>query len=301
MLPRTLPLLAALALGACVAAADAEKAASQESTATRSPVEQAWENVRASYVEHFNEGHADRVAALFADDAWSLPADGLLLEGRTEIQNSLERAFLFAPVVDITMTDRLVLGDVGVALGTYRTSLTLEDDARVSYGGSWLNLMRKVAGEWRIAGTIVNYDAVRPQGWRWSYAAEGDLPADEGTMAEAVERYATHWSMGRADMVAQTYVEDAVVSFPSGGWLRGRAAVAASLGENMPEGSTITVHDVATLPLAEGWALDGGWYAVEGADGARLWGGAYVHLMRRQRDGSWKIHWALANALPPRA
>jgi hypothetical protein len=83
------------------------------------------------------------------------------------------------------------------------------------------------------------------------------------------------------------------------GWTRGRAAAGATLAARIPEGSELTVHDVATMSLAEGWALDGGWYQIDDADGTVLQVGAYVHVMREQADGSWKIQWGLTNAQPP--
>jgi ketosteroid isomerase-like protein len=72
---------------------------------------------------------------------------------------------------------------------------------------------------------------------------------------------------------------------------------------NRYAGSTsqqIEIHDVSTLELAPGWALDGGWWIVTEttASGDVSFDGIYMHLMRQQEDGSWKIHWAVVNGGP---
>jgi ketosteroid isomerase-like protein len=126
-----------------------------------------------------------------------------------------------------------------------------------------------------------------------------DTPADEGTMKSVSDYYATHWNMGHASMVADTYTEDALESFSSGPILRGRAAIEAAIQERMTAGAKLTLHDVATMPLADGWAADGGWFRLDAADGSGpVQMGAYLNIMKQQADGSWKIHRSVNNAQP---
>jgi hypothetical protein len=62
----------------------------------------------------------------------------------------------------------------------------------------------------------------------------------------------------------------------------------------------IEIHDVGTMELAPGWAHDGGWWVVTDieASGPVSFDGTYMHLMRQQEDGSWKIHRAVVNGSP---
>lgn len=294
---RAVPVLTLLALTACGGGEPAEEAPAAAVATALSPDEQALEDLRAYFEQHYNMHHADMVAATYTDSAWTLPAAGGLVQGRAAIQADMEAAMAGSPTVSITGTDDMVFGDAAVSMGTFQVTTTPPGGEAMTFSGNYLNLVRKVEGEWKIAGSITNYDAARPEGWTWNDA--GEAPADEGTMADVVEYFETHWNMGHPDMVADAYTEDAVMAFSNGPALRGRAAVAASLTERIPPGSQLDVHDVATIPLAEGWALDGGWYQINGADGAVLQMGAYVHLMRQQPDGSWKIHRGLSNAQPP--
>ena len=62
-------------------------------------------------------------------------------------------------------------------------------------------------------------------------------------------------------------------------------------------GQQIEIHDVGTLDLGGGWALDGGWFVVTATtpDGPMAQEGTYMNLVRQQPDGTWKIHWAVSN------
>jgi hypothetical protein len=57
---------------------------------------------------------------------------------------------------------------------------------------------------------------------------------------------------------------------------------------------------VNTADLADGWKLDAGWYEMTSTppEGAMTQSGTYVNLLRREPDGSWKIHWAVSNGQP---
>jgi len=118
-------------------------------------------------------------------------------------------------------------------------------------------------------------------------------------MTEVSDYFATHWNMGHPAMVADMYTDDAMQSLSNGPILEGRAAIEAELAVRIEAGVKITIHDVATLPLGEGWAVDGGWYQVNAPDGGDVVQvGSYLNIMKQQADGSWRIHRSVSNAQP---
>jgi uncharacterized protein (TIGR02246 family) len=117
-------------------------------------------------------------------------------------------------------------------------------------------------------------------------------------MGDLVAQFTQHWNLHHPSMVADFYTDDAIVAFSDGPMAHGKEAVAARLEEIMEQPTTLTVHDVGTMPLGEGYAIDGGWYEIA-ADGERVQVGAYLNLVQQQADGSWKIQWGETNAQPP--
>ena len=97
------------------------------------------------------------------------------------------------------------------------------------------------------------------------------------------------------------YTEDAAVSFSNSPLLQGRAAIAARMVERMAAGSPkLELHNVGTLDLGEGWAVDGGWYMLTATPetGPISQTGTYLSLVRQAEDGSWKFHWSVTNGQP---
>jgi hypothetical protein len=62
----------------------------------------------------------------------------------------------------------------------------------------------------------------------------------------------------------------------------------------------ITIHDVYTQDLGDGYTLDGGWYELtRNAEGQSVQrSGMYVLLAHLQADGSYKIQWHVSNGRP---
>ena len=104
---------------------------------------------------------------------------------------------------------------------------------------------------------------------------------------------------GDGDAMGALYTEDAVVAFSEAPALEGRAAIQARFAERSGALTErqIEIHDVGTLDLGGGWMLDGGWYTATAtsADGPMAQTGTFMHLLRQQPDGTWKIHWAVSN------
>jgi uncharacterized protein (TIGR02246 family) len=291
------PLALILPFAACGGDA-AEEAPAAEAAAAPVSDDQALVDLREYWQTHYNMHHASVVAGVYAEDAWNLPAEGGIVEGRAAIEANLEDAMAGSPTASITGVETMVLGEYAVLLGTYSVETTPEGGEPMAVSGQYMNLTQKVDGEWKLVGGINNYDSPRPEGWSWN-ESDGDPPAEEGTMGEVTEYFVTHWNMNHPDMVADLYTDDAVIGFSNSTFVRGRDAVATALAERRPDGATLAIHDVGTMELGDGWALDGGWYEFVAADGGdRMQVGSYLNLMRQDADGNWKIHWALTNAQP---
>ena len=141
-------------------------------------------------------------------------------------------------------------------------------------------------------------DAAPPLDWQWD-TYDGEVPEDAGTMAELVAAYEGEYNAGHAAELAALYTDDAMAAFADGPWISGRSALQAQLQTNIETGTIVTIHDVMTQPLGDGWAADAGWYQLNAADGGDpVRYGNYMNLLRQQEDGTWKIHWMVTNGWP---
>ena len=247
------PVILALFLVSC--GGDAGEAASEMDAP--SPDEQALAELRDAWALHYNLHHASMVADYYAEDAFVLAADGSVTEGQDAIAADLEAQMEGSPTVTLPPGETMVFGDRAVSMGSYEIETTTAGSDPMSISGSYLISFGKESGEWEITSVVTNYDSPRPEGW--AYESMGDEPPeDEGTMTDLVEGYARHWNLGHPSMVADYYTEDAKVAFSDSRAVTGRAAVASELEESMTESPLqITIHDVDTWELGEGWALDG--------------------------------------------
>lgn len=251
----------------------------------------------ASYWEtHYNMGHADMVASVYGEEAFALPASGNVLEGRAAIEADLAAGFDSSPVATVTPTEHLIFGDMAVGLGTYSV-----ETAEGGWAGSWFNVYTKETGEWQIVANISNYNAEPPLDWAWD-TYEGETPENEGTMGELIEFYQSNFNIGHSAELANAYTNDAVISVADGPFMSGMAAILADLEANAQTGVILTINDVATMPLEDGWAVDAGWYQMDASDGGdAVRFGNYLNLVQQQADGSWKIHRMVTNGFPAAA
>jgi len=300
-------LSALLLLGAFLAcsgeAADEEAVpAPGPATAAAAPSadEAALDEVTASFEEHYNMHHASVVADLYTDSAFFLSADGAVHEGKAAILASMEADMATSPTLDLMTDGRMVFGDMAVTRGTYTHTAPVEGAEPVSTTGTYMTLYQREGDTWKIGSVITNFHAPPPEGFAYQEPG-GDPPPEASSMTELNAAWMQHFNLGHADMTAEYHTEDGFVAPPNGEPVTGRAAIAAAFAEMMAEGSPqITLHGVGTFQLAEGWALDGGWYemSMTTPEGPATFGGTYMALVRQQPDGSWKLHWDVANGHP---
>lgn len=277
----------------------ASEAAASEMSESMSADEAAIDQIRTDYVQHYNMHHAPVVAELYTDSATWLSADGEVYEGRPAIQASLEEAMAMTPTLTLNSRETMFFGDWAMGFGDYSVQMNPPDGEPMTATGAYLTGFERVDGQWKIAGVITNYNTAPPEGMPAAEMSDAEPPAEEGTMTALVEAYETHFNLGHAEMVADLYTDDATVAFANLPIGEGKAAVVSSLQERFAMGDSpqVDIHDIFTMELGEGWAVDAGWYAITDGEGAELQHGNYINLLQ-QVDGEWKIHWMVSNAAP---
>lgn len=276
-----------------------ENAASEE-VAAPSADEAALEEIRASYVQHYNLHHAPVVADLYADSSVALLADGGVQEGKAEILAWLEGTMAGTPTLELTTIDTRVFGNQAVAIGEYSVQATPPGGAATTSAGHYMTLFERGDTGWKIMGVITNFNAPAPADFPWAEAPT-ETPPNEGTMKALTDSWAQHYNLGHANVVAGLYEADAKASFSDGPMRNGPAEIEAALATRIAETSPqITIHDVYTLDLGDGYALDAGWYemttTMQGTTSQRA--GTYMLLVHQQPDGSHKILWHVSNGHP---
>lgn len=253
----------------------------------------------ADYWEtHYNMQHADMVASTYTEDAWVAPADGGMFEGRPAIEGWLTGNMEAAPTVEITPAETVVAGDVAVSMGTYAISAAPEGAEPMRFSGAYMNALEKVDGEWKIAGTISNYDAPPPDDNQWNAPPDGDTPPDAPMYPELIDAYEAAFNAGDAAAIAALYADDAKVALSNGSLLEGPAAVELDMAARITPGATIEIHEVGGYDLGAGLSARGGWYQIAGPDGAPAQTGFWMNVLRAQDDGTPEIAWSITNARP---
>ena len=289
--------VAVLAIICAVAACAPEPAPEPEPTPEAAPMddEAAIAALGAAYVENYNAGNVDEVAALFAEDAFSLPANSSVSQGREAIAAALSAGIAGNPTLRIDTADTMVMGDWAASRGSYGIEMAPEGGAPISLTGSYMTMLQRVDGDWKISLATSNYDAPPPEGVSSAAAPESrpDEMADS-PLAEVTGFYADHFNMGHAAVVTRAYTEDAVTAFADAPVAEGSAAIEAALERRMQlDSPQLTIHTVGANDLGDGWVVVGGWYEIETGDGTRV--GNWVVLASTAEDGSKKFHWTLTN------
>lgn len=289
--------ISTLVLGAC--APETEPAPAAQPAAERSADETALDEVRADYVGLYNAGDAAGVANLYVDSAIALWADGVISMGKPAILENIQGDLAGSPTLELATDGTMFFGDNAVGHGRYTVSMTV-GEAPVSLAGHYLTHFERRGGEWRIGGVITNFEAPPPEGML-EEPPEMEAPPDEGTLQAFTAAYAQAVQARDWDAIAAMYTDDAVVAFSNLAPVRGPAGVRALYAERFGDvAPTMEIHDVGTLDLGDGHALDGGWYRWTAAlpEGAVEQGGTYMSLVQQQADGSWKIRWQVTNGQP---
>jgi len=300
-------LFAAAVVVGCAGGAgeDTESAAPEEPTpepaeAAADP-EAAMEEVRSEYVRHYNLGHPEMVADLHTDDTLFLYSDSSIVEGRDELIARLTAEMETGPTLGLETAETLVVGDTILGRGSWSIEIVPEGGDPISQSGSWMNVLERVDGEWRIALVATSDGAPAPAGTPAD--PEPERPPETAETHEALAAlaadYATHFNMGHASMVADFFTEDGVAMYAESEPAVGREAIAASLEARMAEGSPqLTVQQTGVQEIGEGWYVTMGWYELEvtmDGETARRQGN-YATVAQPAEEGGFLIRWAVSNA-----
>jgi ketosteroid isomerase-like protein len=102
--------------------------------------------IRDTWVQEFNAGHADKVAALYAEEAVLMRRNGSV-HSRDSIQAELQRSITAAEAHDYTVESLHAegSGDLGYDTGIYNENLPHHVAE-----GNYLMVVKKIKGEWKI-------------------------------------------------------------------------------------------------------------------------------------------------------
>ena len=104
-----------------------------------------------NWVEAFNAGRADDLAALYAPDARIVPPGRPALKGPDGMRGYFSdvRAQGFRDYT-VEIDDAFMNGEFLIASGRWGLTGPGVERARPRYEGNWLNLLNRDAGAWRI-------------------------------------------------------------------------------------------------------------------------------------------------------
>ncbi|HEV7762865.1 MAG TPA: nuclear transport factor 2 family protein [Acidimicrobiales bacterium] len=255
------------------------------------------DELAARIQEAYNDREPAAVGALYSRHARWMAADGSVVIGRAAIQSVMERFMTEAPpLLTLHELARVESGGHAVSRGTYRLSGEL-DGRDLSIGGAYLNVLRREDDGWRILCQQMNYDiAMIPELWAGDRQLLEDLPLT-GTL---LPQLAFGTQDVAADDGATAWTPDAHVALPAGGWVSGPPSISRSLraGRRPEAGLGLVMHDLETLRVDGGLAIDIGWYELGPRGPGSAWG-SYTLLARRVPRGEWLVHWLVATASPP--
>lgn len=245
---------------------------------------------------HYNMGHGSMAASRFAEDGVLWAASGTMLYGREAIGAGLQaRMDSEGSQVAIHPGAAIAFGDQVVARGHYVLTGTV-DGAEVTNSGYYMTVGQDVDGEWQLKGMVTNFDTPDQ-----SMAAGMVMDQPEGMGGDLIQAstdyFVTHYNMGHAGMVANTYTEDAVAMMPGERAREGRAAVEEGLQAMVDAGVTFSgISGWSAHELEGGHVVGIGTYGTEGAEGSA--GGHFAALYAPGEDGGLMLHWFLMDAHP---
>jgi uncharacterized protein (TIGR02246 family) len=227
--------------------------------------------VATAWAKAFNTGDASAVAALYAEDAHSMPPGGPAISGRSEIE-AYWRDDLGSGGVMTTLTpaDSIRLGDLLHVDGTYAVAA---NDGITVAKGQYQQLWGGGDGQWRVLHEI----------WRLDPSLQRDTDAADRLSSSWMKAY----NAGDATALTALYAPDAELSTQPSGSVHGREAIGSfwsdDFGSDKPS-TTLTLTDVYLAgDLAH---LEGAYEVVEKGKSTK---GRYVQLWMREGN-TWQIH-----------
>jgi uncharacterized protein (TIGR02246 family) len=224
----------------------------------------------AAWTAAFNAGDTAALAALYAEDARTLPPGGPPVTGRAEIE-SYWRADTGTGGVKTTLTpvSAITQGDLVHVEGTYE--VTGDKGVGVA-GGQYQQLWTNSGGQWQVQREM----------WRIDPSPQRE-PATAETLTDA---WTAAYNAADPKALLALYADDAAVSTVQEGTVNGKTAIEAFWMADFSgkPSSTLTLTDVY---MAGELAHLEGEYKV--TDSGKITSGRYIQLWMRDPTG-WHIH-----------
>jgi uncharacterized protein (TIGR02246 family) len=260
------------------------------------------------FLELWNEGDADGLSKLFAEDGVRvISGDQLPSAGHDAIKDSFVRGMEkhrsssetklvseIANAVDLG-------GDIVLAEGSF--TLNDKEDAKL-LGGKWGCVYRKTKGGLQILmesahvaedtlSEPIDYSKIKrekPSG----EVDNGNAAEYLGAMNQIIETYGDGIKAGDAAMIASTFTEDGVQLVGSSAKAhRGRKEIAAAQEAVLPasghSGMALTGQVLRQRKISDSLVVANGLWQIAGEDGVLVDFGQWGNLMQIQPDGSLKM------------
>jgi ketosteroid isomerase-like protein len=228
--------------------------------------------VTAAWVKAVDAGDAAVVAALYAEDAHSMPPGGSAITGRSAIETYWREDLGSGGVVtSLTPRDSIAQGGLLHVDGTYEVAAK---DTNVPLArGQYQQLWKQVDGQWKVHDEI----------WRLDPA----LQRDPRTAERLTSLWTTAYNAADAPALMALYDENAELATQPTGSVIGRDAIGSFWKDDFGDGKSATILTLTDVYVAADLAhLEGG-YSV--SDKGVETKGRYVQLW--MRDGNeWRIH-----------
>jgi len=225
----------------------------------------------AAWVNAFNGGDPAALAALYAENARSLPPGGPDLVGRSKIESYWRDDLGEGGVTTtLTPTDAVAQGDLVHVEGTYEVK---GKDGTELASGQYQQLWTHAGERWQVQREM----------WRIDPALHRETDVAE----RLTSAWTTAYNAADPKALLALYADDAALSTVQEGTINGKPAIetfwVGDFGATKPS-STLTLTDVYVVgELAH---LEGD-YKV--ADSGKITQGRYIQLWMRDASG-WRIH-----------
>jgi ketosteroid isomerase-like protein len=146
-------------LGGCQPAAETAEQADQRMSAESAAAKTAIEASNAQFAAHFNAGHGDSVAAIYADNGRVLAPNTPAVSGRAAITAFMATMAPMKPALTLTTQSVAANGPLAVEMGTYSFTMTPPGaPAPITDTGKYLVHWHKVGDKWMMVDDIWNSD-----------------------------------------------------------------------------------------------------------------------------------------------
>ena len=225
----------------------------------------------AAWTKAFNAGEPKALAALYAEDARSLPPAGMAVVGRSDIEGYWRDDIGGGGVITtLTPTDAFAQGDLVHVEGTYQVK---GKNGPELANGQYQQLWTRAGSQWQVKREM----------WRIDPALHREPQVAEGLTSSWITAY----NAGDTKALVALYAEDAALATVQNGTISGRPAIESfwlrDFGGTKPS-SMLTLTDVY---LVGDMAHLEGDYKV--TDSGGITEGRYIQLWMRDTNG-WRIH-----------